>query len=332
MKTTRLLMIAALALVLPGVACNKANKVVVETKTAPTGPVELQVKWPLGRHAIQTMDMKQSNAMTIPGLPKPMTNDMTMGLSSSLTVVKDADSTKLALEMEYLSVKMNVATAGKSMVNYDSTASSSGDANPAAALLGKMIGAKVRFVLDESNRVESVEGAEDLAQRMSASSKIDPAGTLKSMFGGEMLKKGVDFASKLPDHPVQPGDSWPIHEEFAMGQLGTMVLDYTNTLDSWERRNERYCAKIETEGTITLTPDDSAAKNGMTFVMHDGKTSGETWFDLDLGMFTDTTLYIDMSMDITVPNPMARRNPNMPKTMTIPSDINQVITTKFELK
>ena len=336
MKTERLLIIALLALELAWSGCgNKANQVPVVTKSAPTGPVELLVKWPLGRNAVQSMDMTQTMAMTIPGMPQQMTNEMTMGQSSSLTVVKETDSGKLALEMEYLNSKMAVTTGGRPVMSYDSAKSSADDTNPAAAIFGKIIGAKIRFVLDQSNRVESVEGAEELAQRLPSSPKLDPAGTLKSMFSSDMLKQAVDFEANLPDHPVQPGDSWPVHHEFAMGALGTMVLDSTNTLDSWERRHERYCAHIETEGTITFTPGDTAAAAGMKgvkFTAHDGKTSGETWFDLDLGMFTDTSIEIDMGMDITIPNPGSRRNANLPKTMTISSTINQTINTKFELK
>lgn len=333
MKTNKILIAALLVLGLAGTGCgNKANKVAVVTKTAPTGPVELLVKWPLGRHAVQTMDLQQSTALTVPGMPQPITNEMTMAQSSALTVVKEADSGKSALEMEYQSMKMSVSSAGKSVMSYDSAKAPAGDANPAAAIFGKLIGAKLSFVLDDSNRVESVEGAEELQQRLAASSKIDPAGTLKSMFGGDVLKQSLDFAKKLPDHPVQPGDTWPVHYEFAMGALGTMVMDYTNTLDSWERRDDRYCAKIEMDGTLTVTPGNSPGMNGMKFVIHDGKTSGETWFDMDLGMFTDTTLYIDMGMDITVPNRAARNHPGLPKTMTIPSTISQTITTKFELK
>jgi len=332
MKTSQLLNCALLALGLAVAGCNKGNQVVVSTQNAPTGPVNLVLKWPVGRHGIQTMDMKMTSEVSTPWTKQPVTQDMTLGQSSSLTVLREMDGGKRELQLEFLGTTMSMTQGGKSMLSYDSAKSPAGDNNPAAATLGKMVGAKVGFVLDAANQVEMVEGVEDLAQRMTAAPGIDPSGMLKNMFSGDALKQQVDFARNLPGKPVQPGDTWPVERDYPMGPMGTMVMNFTFTLADWEKHDGRYCAKIDMDGTLTSKAGDSDGLPGMKLVVTDGKCSGESWFDLDEGMFVDGTLNQDMKLDITIKNPMAARQPNAPATVTLNSNVHQEITTSFKLK
>jgi len=241
------------------------------------------------------------------------------------------------LEMEYLNTKMGMSMAGRKMLDYDSTKKSAKPNDPDIAAMGKMTGAKIEFILDASNRVESVEGIEDLQSRMEGATKNDQSGMLKSLLSADTLKQMMDHAANLPDKAVQPGDSWPVHHEFAMGPLGTMVMDFTNTLNGWEKRNNRWCARIGVDGTIKSKPGDAADSPmpGMKIAVSDGTTSGETWFDLDMGMFVDSTMNQDMKLAITVPtgNPNKKTKKNAaPATQTINSDMHQVLKTTFELK
>jgi hypothetical protein len=118
--------------------------------------------------------------------------------------------------------------------------------------------------------------------------------------------------------------------EIEMGQLGTMVMDYTYTFENWEKRNDRYCARIGIDGTVKTKPGDAPKTQGMNIMIEDGKSSGETWFDLDMGMFVNTVLNQDMKMKVTVPDPRPAKTPNAPKTQTITGALNQMITIKLE--
>ena len=333
MRTSHLLSIAVIALGLAATGCgNKSNVVPTETKTMPTTPVDLKVNWPPGRHGVHTDDTQMTMEMNMPWAPsQTVTQATTMTMETALTALPKAADGQRALEMEMVKTRMDVSIGGKSMLNFDSSKSSAGDTNPAAGTLGKVIGAKVRFILDDSNYVTSVDGADELFQKLTSSRDTDPAGTMKSMFSGDALKLQVDFARHLAGHPVQPGDTWPIHMEYPLGQLGTLVMDFTNTLTSWEKHHDRWCAKIDFEGTIQSKPGDSPGVQGMKLNFHDGTCSGETWFNIDMGMFEDGTLYQDAKVDITIPNPMARK-PGQPKMATINGAMHQVINTKFELK
>jgi hypothetical protein len=190
------------------------------------------------------------------------------------------------------------------------------------------------FVLDASNHVESVQGADELQQQMTSSPKVDPSGMMKNMFSADALKRQVDFSEYLPGKPVQPGDTWPVQIDYPMASMGTLTMNYTFTLVSWEKHHDRWCAKIDMDGTLTSKPGENPempGMKGMKFNMHDGTCSGETWFDLDLGMFVDGTIYQDMKMDITMPNPMGKKAGGG-KDITMHDTMHQVITTKFELQ
>jgi hypothetical protein len=109
-------------------------------------------------------------------------------------------------------------------------------------------------------------------------------------------------------------------------------VDYTFTLQSWEKRNDRYCARIAFEGTTKSKSGATSNAQGVAISIQEGKSTGETWFDLDMGMFILTTMNGDMKLNITIPNPAAAQKPGTPKTQTITGLLNQNIITKLELK
>jgi hypothetical protein len=161
---------------------------------------------------------------------------------------------------------------------------------------------------------------------------------MKNMFSPDVLKLMVDHAHNLPDKAVQPGDAWPVHLETPLGSLGTMVVEFTNTLDRWEQYHGRWCAHMNIAGTLKSQPGaDLAADSplkGMKMSIAQASVSGEAVFDLDLGMFVDSTQDLDIKMAVTIPIPAAaaRGNAAAPKTQTFQTDVHEVITTTFELK
>lgn len=331
MKTNTLL-ITALALCLSCFSCSKSPKVVKETKTMPTAPVVLKLKWPEGRYMVQTLEIKQSSEMTVPGAPKPMKQDMTMGQDYSMSVLKAREAGKREVEMKFIGSRMMMKMEDRVLVDFDSSKKSSGATNAVADIFKQLVGTKIRLVLDASNRVESVEGTEELGSRLKSGAGGDPSGVFESMFKKDYFKQLMDFARNLPDKAVEPGDTWPMHYEIAMGSLGTMVMDYTMTFQNWEKRNDRYCARIGMDGTVKSSGEQSPNAQGMKISIEGGKSSGDTLFDLDMGMFIESTMNQDMKMNITIPNPAAASKPGTPKTLNITSLMNQVIKTKLELK
>jgi hypothetical protein len=208
----------------------------------------------------------------------------------------------------------------------DSATSGTGD----GSAFGKLAGAKLRFLLGGSNQVEKVEGMENLKARLGSADGNDSSSMMNSMLDEQYFRQIMDHSRGLPGKAVQPGDAWPVQLEIAMGQLGVMVMDCTYNLEGWEKRNGRYCARIGIDGTIKGKPGQDMTINGMKLAIDGGKITGSTLFDLDVGMFVDTTMNNDIKMTMTVPVPKQKNARNMPKSATISLALNQVITIKLE--
>jgi hypothetical protein len=328
MKKALILITTALALILPSVGCKKASTPVTVTTTAtPSGPVELKLKWPAGRRMVQSLDVQHTADISAPGMPAPMKQEMNMGQKYRLSVLKESAVGGPEVEMEFLSSRMEMKMGEKVMLDFDSTKKSPADAtNPVAIAFGKLTGAKLRYSLDANSGVRKIEGIDDLRTRLASGAKNDPMGILNSMFTEEYFKQMMDHSRNMPDKPVKPGDSWPVQLEITMGDLGTMILDYTYTLQGWEKRDERYCARISFDGTLKSKPGQNRKIQGMDISFGDGKSSGETWFDLDMGMFVEGNIKQDMKMLMTMQDPRTR------KSQTINNVMNQIITTKLELE
>ena len=332
MNKKLLLLTVTLTSALLWVGCNKSGKLnESSTFKPPAGPMELKAKWPLGEHVVQSMEIKQNAEISLPNQPNPMEQDMTLGQKYGLTVLKENADGGHEVELEFLNVQMMMALGGKPMVNYDSEKKSADDSkNPVAGMFQKIIGAKIQYFMDASNRVERIEGVDALVARLGSSGPADMSTSLKSMFSEGYFKQIMDSSRYLPSKPVQPGDTWPIQMEIAMGPIGIMAIDYTVTFQNWEQHGKRTCARLEVQGTLKSKPDPDAKAGGMSMTISDGNTSGVSWFDPELGMVIDTTANQDMKMNMTMPVNPRGNAAAAGKTQTITSTMKQVITIKLE--
>jgi hypothetical protein len=335
MNPTKLFVLAVLIVALPGLGCKKAAQPSGGSTGAASDAasgVEFKLKWPLGRHITETMEIKQNSVMNIPSVPQPMKQDMDMNQTFSLTVKKETEDGQHEVEMEYISTKMKMLMGGKPMLDYDSSKNSADAKNPGTAVLGKLVGSKINFVLDASNHVASIQGAGELMKRLTANGG-DPMGTVKSIFNGDVLKQYMEYSQNLPGKPVKPGDSWPVKKDFPMGAMGTMMTDYTFTFTGVEKHNGHDCAAIDMDGTLSSKPNGGEGMiPGMSIAIHDGVSKGKTWFDIQDGMFVDTTMTQDMKMDITIPTPKGAPNAGNGKAQIIEGTMHQVVNTKLESK
>lgn len=326
--------VLALALVLAVAGCNKTGKLNEKSKESlPTGPVALKLKWTPNERVVQDMDMKMKTETAIPGQPEPMKQDITMGQKYAMTVLKENPDGGHEVEMEYLSASMGMEQGGKKMLDYDSTKKSPDDAkNPVASMFDKIIGSKLRFFLDASNNVDRIEGVDEMMSRISSGRNAAAIAPLKSMFSEGYFKQMMSSSKFLPPNAVSPGDTWPVQMEIPMEALGTLVLDYTFTLERWEQHGKRNCARMELSGTIKTKDGGNAKPNqmGMTMAIQDGTTSGVSWFDPELGIVIDSQMHQDMKMNITIPkNPRAK--PGTPvQSQTMTSQMSQDINIKLD--
>ncbi len=331
MKKNLVLIATTLALSLPWVGCNKSGKLnQSSTFTPPNGAVELKLKWPQGERIVQDMDMKQKMEISIPGQSAPMKQDMTMGQGYGLTVLKETPDGGHEVEMEFLSSRMGMTMGGKTLLDYDSAKKSSADkANPVADMFGKIVGSKIRFFMDASNEVERVEGVDEMMGRLASGGQADTLAPLKSIYSEGYFKQMMSANRFMPPKAVQPGDTWPVKQNFEMGPMGTMNMDFDCTFQKWEMHGKRNCARIEFQGTIHSSPGTNANLGGMTISTMDGDTAGVSWFDPELGITIDTTMNQNVNMVMNMPmNP--RGSPGARgRTQSITNQMNQVMNIKL---
>ena len=330
MNKNRFLISVTLAAGLSWAGCSKGGKLdQASIITPPTGPVELKLKWPAGEHVVQSFDMKLTMELTLPNQPAPLQRGITLGQEYGLTVLPDTAGGGHEVELEFLSVRMKIDEGGKPVLDFNTAEKSSNPArNPTATAVQKMfqnvIGAKIQYSLDASNQVERLEGADALMNRLAANGHADALSGFKTMFNDGSLKQMIN-AGFLPPKPVQPGDSWPVQMDIVMGDLGTMVMDYTYTLAGWEKHGQRTCARLEFQGTIKTKRDAASAPAGLATAVRDGTSSGVSWFDPELGMVIDTSLNQDMNVTMTVPITARGKK----TTQTITAVMKQAITVKL---
>ncbi len=331
MSKNLLIISAALALSLAWLGCGKSDKLAQHpTFTLPGGPTELKLKWPKGEQILEEMDIKENSEISIPGRSIPIRQDISISQQLGLTVLNESSDGEHEVEMEFLSVRVEVPPGSKTLSNYDSTKKSPADGvNPVADMFRRIIGSKVQFVLSSSNDVERIGGADELAQKLESAGQGNHLEHFKKFYSEGFLRQMMSATGSMPAKPVQPGDTWPAHIEFATRTAGTLCADDNFAFQSWEKHGGRNCARLEFKGTITNKPVTSSDPARRSVDIIDGRSSGVSWFDPELGLMLETALKHDMSMAITMPvNPEGSAEAAS-RVRKITEQMNQIINAKL---
>jgi hypothetical protein len=324
-----------LTICLPLLGCKKSEttqtqseKAAAERVAIPSGPVELKLKWTVGSRIEQRMDVVQNSEIFIPRMPKPMKQEMTMGQEFALSVLKERPGGGYELELEFLGNQMMVMMGERTVVNFDSQGESTDDNNPLAATFRKMVGARIKYLLDASNKVEKVEGLHDFRKRITTGAPNEAVAIFNSTFTEDYFKQMVNYAQNLPPKAVSIGDSWPVQIEMVLGPLGTMVVDLKYTFKGWDKREKRNCALLEYAGTINTKPGRGAGPLGMSISIEDGKSAGKSWFDPAAGLFVDSAIKQSMRMLMIMPDMAGGKTNATPRTQTVTNLMTQTIAMK----
>jgi hypothetical protein len=263
-----------------------------------SGPVEMKLKWNVGKKYVQRMEMNQTMEMNLPDAPAPTKQEMKMVQIYTITVLRELAGGGRELDLEFTNLKMDSTMGEVSMMKFDSDQDAVLDAaNPASPMLRKMIGAHIKYLTGADGKVEKVEGYEDLIARMSGTNQPQMQAMVRSMFSEDNLKEMFMQAQVLPDLPVNRGDSWPVKLEVNLGPMGIMNMDLNYTFRDWEQHESRRCTRLEYTGVLSLK--SAASDSPVAMKMDNGRASGNTWFDPGLGMVVDTAGDHAMKLNIT---------------------------------
>ena len=298
--------------------------------------VTLRAKWPVGNRYSQRMEVNGDTQTHMAQSPKPMQQKVTMSQEYSITVLAERPKGGRELELEFEAAEIDVTMNGKPVVNLDTKAEAGPTETAKSGMAGfrEIVGAKLKFLLDESNRVEKVEGIKEFTAKATAGSNPQGRATMQSMFNEEYFKQMVESQRSLPPKPVKIGESWPVKTELTVPVLGIMSIDLNYTLKGWEVREKRKCAVIDFAGTMTSkgAPNAAAAPAAMSMSVENGKLSGKTWFDPDLGSTIETSVHQDMVLHMTMPVPRRRETnatPQAAATQSITNNTKQNVVIKL---
>ena len=291
--------------------------------------VTLRAKWPVGNRYTQRMEVNGDTETHMPQMPKPMLQKVSLNQEYSITVVAERPKGGRELELEVESAEIDVTVNGKPVVNLDTKAEASPleTDNPSLASFRQIIGTKIKFLLDPSNRVEKVEGVPEFSAKAAAGANPQGRAAIQGMFSEDYFKQLVDTQRSLPPKPVKTGDSWPLKEDIAMPPFGKMNIDVNYTFNGWEQRAKRKCAAIDFTGTMVAKGDPS--QPGMNMQIESGKIAGRTWFDPDLGAAVESSFNQDLLIHINVPRGRTPKDGTPPATQTITNNTKQKIVIKL---
>ncbi len=260
-------------------------------------PVEMKIKWTVGKEYPMRMELDQTTKTEVPDQPQPVVQGVKISQGFSMSALKELDNGGRELELKFESETMDVSQGDRSVLSFNSLQNPAQDANnPVAPVLRATIGARIQYFTDANGKVERVEGVDALTQRIAANGNPQTRAMFNQMFSADTLKRYGSFADAMPDHAVNMGNSWPLKQDVTT-TIGVLTVDLKYTFKNWEQHRGRKCAHVDAEGDISTKSISTA--QGMVVEIKKGTISGEFWYDPTLGMIVEANNDQNLTLKIT---------------------------------
>jgi hypothetical protein len=254
-------------------------------------PVELKMKWPVGKRYEQEFDATINATEDIPGQSQQMKQDASLIQGFAISVLNDRNGNGRELEVELLGTKLDAKNAGMTMVSFDSAQPPADSAaNPMTGFLKRVSGAKLKILVDTNGNPESLEGLPEFLKTIMGPDAGDPADMMKNIPAmGDNFKDAMANSCGLPDKPVKVGDTWSKNSDINSGTTSvSQKIDYTFT--GWETHADHRCAVIQYTGDITPKGKEGDPTSVSAHL------TGTNWFDPDLGMLVESASKVDVNV------------------------------------
>ncbi|MGH7992878.1 MAG: DUF6263 family protein, partial [Limisphaerales bacterium] len=132
-------------------------------------PVDMKIKWTVGRKYPMRIELAQSTKTEVPNQPQPVVQETKLTQGFDMSALKELENGGRQLELKFETETMNVSQGGQNVLSFDSLQSPAQDTNnPVAPVLRAMIGSRIQYFTDANGKVERMEGVDELAKRVAA--------------------------------------------------------------------------------------------------------------------------------------------------------------------
>ncbi|HEX3720251.1 MAG TPA: DUF6263 family protein [Verrucomicrobiae bacterium] len=256
------------------------------------GPVDMRIKWEVGKKYSLRMEANQQAETKMPNQPQPVKSGFDATENFDISAVSKLDNGGRQLELEFGNVTMNVRSGGRSLLSLDSAQGSPRTQNPAAAI----VGARLEYVTDPSGEVERFEGKDQLMKCIAGDAKSRAESIFSQLFTEDQLKALVSFGDMMPNRVVNVGEKWSRKKDIVTS-IGTVTIDMKFTFKDWERHDDYNCAHIEE--TARLTSKSVSTQQGAAIEIEKSKIFADIWFDPVLGMVVDAVSHRTQTLKVT---------------------------------
>lgn len=290
-----------------------------EGPSAKPGDAVLAVQWTPGDRLLYRMDFEQKGTTKIPQLPAPMEQNVSMGLTYAINVTKETGDGGHELEVEFVAQELDIAVAGQ-VTSFDSKDKSKNDPNnQTMAPFRKMIGTKLRYLMDAAGKVQKVLNLEEWRTQMEQGIPEQSRSMFEQIYHDGCVRQVADLGFGLPGKATAVGANWPVKVEIPAGAIGKIKLDLQSFLRGYDQHDGAKCAVMDSAGTMTSTGGDASGPMG-NMKVEKGKVAGTSWLDVAKGRIVENVSH--QSMRIVGPLPGGNGG-------TFTSDLNQKMTLKL---
>ena len=289
--------------------------------------VKLEYKFSEGKKLSYKITSKKHQSLTFMGMEVESDEDRTS--VESFTVGKRRGDSSLPITRKVESLRVQMTLPGGIQLTYDTTDPNSRIDVPGFTFLGDVfkLAGEVAYtvVLDDHNKVKTVEGAEKLKEKIE---KLDPKtqDMIRNEYEADTLKRSFEQAiSVLPDILARPGEPWErtqiIDTDRGQSLNFRKKYEYLGTEKKGDKTLDRISIKVLEVKNETKSDSNLPLKTGKSELKVES-SEGRILFDRDLGRPVSVREKVRIKGNINY----------SANGMDIPTAVNLSIETNVELQ
>jgi hypothetical protein len=289
--------------------------------------IPLRYQWKQGETVTyRTVVRTTTNATGGPRGPETFEQTLSQTLKLTVAAVNVDGTATLRQSVEAVSMEVS-SPAGKAA--YDSAKPVGEDADPRvqamAKTMGGMVGEAISVTISPNGVVRRIDGTARIVEKLIGNLPRDPmsgglAQNIKAMLSDDALRSSLEQSfSRLPDQPVNVGDTWTSEQAVGADATGKVVGTSTFTLKAVEGAGDAAVARIAVSLALRQEAVPSAGASAVMKLGAGSKGTGEVVFSLGKGLIQTNSMNTDMPTTVTMRGPDG-------STMTLQSNTRTSMT------